>query len=156
MSAQSSSRVIEVHAVLWGTFSAAVFAVPVALAIGVLDRNDNDLGGITSILKILLFASPLSAGFAGGRTATTHRAANGALSGAATFILVQLVYSLAGATAPNPLALVYLFFIGACLGTMGGLLASRWAKADEPRRPLDEDHDEDDDVDDNHPQGGDR
>lgn len=142
--AERPSGAIELHAVVWGTISAACIVVPVAAIVGFLDRNDNDAGGIATILKVVLLVSALFAGFAGGRTASDRRAVNGALTGAVTFVLVQVVYAITRGAAPNVLGLVYLFFIGACLGTLGGLLAARWAKADEPRRPLDDDEENED------------
>lgn len=142
------SGAIELHAVAWGVFSSGVFSVPIAIVVGLIDRSDagsNSLGIDTILKLVLLLVSAIFAGFAAGRSTPSSRAANGALAGAITFLIVQITYALAGGGPLRVLAVVYAGFLGACLGTLGGLLASRWAKGDEPRRSLDDDDEEDDD-----------
>lgn len=145
--AEGPSGAIELHAVLWGVFSSGVFSVPIAIVVGLLDRSDagSDSFGLDTILKlVLLLVSAIFAGFAAGRSTPSSRAANGALAGAITFLIVQITYAVAGGGPLRVLAVVYAGFLGACLGTLGGLLASRWAKGDEPRRSLDDEDDGDD------------
>ena len=121
----SATGQFRLHAVAWGLFSSAVFSVPIAIVVGLFDRDGSSGFGVVTILKLgLLLLSAAFAGYATGRTARAGYALNGAVAGAATFVLVQIAYSVARGQFSNPLALIYALFLGACLGTVGGLFAS--------------------------------
>lgn len=129
----STSRQLQLGAAAWGIFSSAVFSVPIAVVVGLFDRDGTSGSGLVTVLKlVLLLVSAAFAGYAAGRTAGTGYAVNGALAGAGTFLVVQISYSLARGSWSGPLAFVYAVFLGACLGTLGGLFASRQTGSTRP------------------------
>ena len=124
----STSSQIRLPGAAWGMFSSAVFSVPIAVVVGLFDRDGSSGFGAVTIIKLgLLLLSAAFAGYAAGRTSGTGFAVNGAIAGAATFVLVQVSYSLARGSFSNPLAFIYAAFLGACLGSLGGIFASRRA-----------------------------
>jgi putative membrane protein (TIGR04086 family) len=111
-----------------GAASALVLGAPVAVIYSLLSENEQSHRGLLSLLSLLLLFSFALGGYAAGREAKDLPAKHAAAAGAAAFVVIQLLGSLARLSRGDSVSvprIVLTALLAMCVAVLGGLLAGR-------------------------------
>lgn len=121
------------RSVIVGTVVALVLILPTMFVLRAL-RSDGGSSSLGTIYLVVVLGAVLVGAAVAGRRQRRTPLANGAAVGLASFLLAQVVASVADGDAPNVIGVAFFAVAFACLGAIGGLLGTARLLEDGPRQ----------------------
>jgi putative membrane protein (TIGR04086 family) len=115
---------VDVRAVLVGAAVALVLVVPVVVIARLIVGDDDVASPWPFIFAAYVLGATVFGTAIAGRRAPDAPLLHGALAGLVTFVVAQLISSVARADFPNVVAFIFFAIAFMCLGAIGGFAAS--------------------------------